>query len=127
MIEQLSHSWLCWVIILLALFCYQQLWLNFLQRAQNERTDHNLQHEFSTVLISALPLIGLLGTIVGLLECFAGIASSGANSELISSGIGSALLTTQLGLVCAIPGWLLQAWMRLPTQNNALHRYAGAK
>jgi len=120
MIEQLTHSWLCWAIVLLALACYQQLLLDYLDHgSQPESLDNNAgqqlgeyaQREFTGVLISALPLLGLLGTIIGLLECFAGIASEGASGELVSGGIADALLTTQLGLVCAIPGWLLQSWV----------------
>lgn len=123
MIEQLTGNWLCWVILMLALLCYQQLWLDyFARRAQAKNPENQTtlpvndyqNHEFASILIGALPLLGLLGTIIGLLECFAGIASQGASSELISSGIADALLTTQLGLVCAIPGWLLQAVMRKP-------------
>jgi biopolymer transport protein ExbB len=64
------------------------------------------------ILIGALPLLGLLGTIIGLLTCFKGIASYGADGALLSGGIADALLTTQLGLVCAIPGWLLQTYIR---------------
>lgn len=128
MIEQLTHNWLCWAILLLALICYQQLWLDyFAHRSQTRKlgnsgkqqaddglereSDDSIKREFSGVLIGALPLMGLLGTIIGLLDCFAGIASEGASGELVSGGIADALLTTQLGLVCAIPGWLLQAWV----------------
>ncbi|MDN3637478.1 MotA/TolQ/ExbB proton channel family protein [Simiduia curdlanivorans] len=120
MIDQLLQSRLCWVIVLLALVCYYQLWLAFLQRrgtaALSRESDQpsiqTLEHEFSAVLVNALPLLGLLGTIMGLLSCFAGIASDGASSEMVSGGIAEALLTTQLGLVCAVPGWLLLAYVR---------------
>lgn len=121
MVQQLLSNWLCWAILILALVCYQQLWSDFLtQRSSTESLKNNAKQQseshiksnFSGVLIGALPLMGLLGTIIGLLECFAGIAQEGASSELISSGIADALLTTQLGLVCAIPAWLLQAYVR---------------
>jgi len=121
MVQQLLGNWLCWAILILALVCYQQLWSDFLvQRSAatnlgndaEQQSENSIKANFSGVLIGALPLMGLLGTIIGLLECFAGIAQQGASSELISSGIADALLTTQLGLVCAIPGWLLQAYVR---------------
>ncbi|MBU2871693.1 MotA/TolQ/ExbB proton channel family protein [Colwellia sp. E2M01] len=118
MIEQIANSIICWSIIALALYCYQQLFHQYLmlnQAEANNSSEHS-QHEFTSILIGALPLLGLLGTIVGLLECFAGIASQGANSQLMSSGISDALLTTQLGLVCAVPGWLLQSWVRAQVQ-----------
>ncbi len=126
MIEQLATNWLCWVIVLLALVCYQQLWLDYfagharhksLNNAVAQQLDKVEQREFSGVLIAALPLLGLLGTIIGLLDCFAGIASNGASSELVSGGIADALLTTQLGLVCAIPGWLLQSWLQASSRK----------
>lgn len=121
MIEQLTQSWLCWAILLLALVCYQQLWLDYfsrraiakpLEHGGEQPLDQAEQRQFLGVLIGALPLLGLLGTIIGLLECFSGIASQGASSERISGGIADALLTTQLGLVCAIPGWLLLSWLQ---------------
>jgi len=116
-IEQLINSAICWAIILLAFVCYQQLFCQYLAVFNHKNNDqlsllNTRKLELSKILIGALPLIGLLGTIGGLLECFAGIASKGASSELISSGIADALLTTQLGLVCAIPGWLLHAWIQ---------------
>lgn len=126
MIEQISHNGLCWAIILLALVCYQRLWLDYLVcRSRSENLDNHAdtkvvdypQGELSGVLIGALPLIGLLGTIVGLMDCFLGIASQGGSAELVSSGIADALLTTQLGLVCAIPAWLLQCWVQASTSK----------
>ncbi len=120
MIEQITNSVICWAILLLALVCYQQIWCQYFTRFDAIPTQNNdsMNHAsisnnfaFTGILIGALPLLGLFGTIVGLLECFAGIASSGASSELMSSGIGKALLTTQLGLICAIPGWLLHSWV----------------
>jgi len=126
MIEQIRHNGICWAIILLALVCYQQLWLDyFARRAESDNLDNNIDHPigaseqgvFTAVLIAALPLLGLLGTIVGLMDCFLGIASTGASAELVSGGIADALLTTQLGLVCAIPAWLLQFWVQASTRK----------
>jgi len=115
MIEQIVNSVICWAILLLALVCYQQLWCQYLTRFENVTPNANAlitknNFAFTGILIGALPLLGLLGTIAGLLECFTGIANTGASGELVSSGIAKALLTTQLGLLCAIPGWLLQSW-----------------
>ena len=60
---------------------------------------------FLTVLISAAPLLGLLGTVAGMLITFQGMAgaSIGAPIDTISTGISKALLTTQAGLVIAAP------------------------
>jgi len=123
--EQLTQNWLCWVIVLLAVFCYQQLWSELLILRENnlniddqEVTRSQQQQEFTGTLIGVLPLLGLFGTIVGLLECFIGMASDGASSELVSSGIGDALLTTQLGITCAIPAWLLHAYVKACWQRE---------
>lgn len=115
MIEQMLSNWVCWAILGLALVCYQLLWVEFFALKGNaaHRIDTETSHTALTgILIGALPLLGLLGTIIGLLKCFAGIASYGASGALLSGGIADALLTTQLGLVCAIPGWLLQTYIR---------------
>jgi biopolymer transport protein ExbB len=123
--EQLTQNWLCWVIVFLAVFCYQQLWseLLILRKDDINIDDQEVvrsqqQQAFTEILIGVLPLLGLFGTIAGLLECFIGMASGGANSELISGGIGDALLTTQLGITCAIPAWLLHAYVKACWQRE---------
>lgn len=56
-------------------------------------------------LVAAAPLIGLLGTILGMIETFQGVSlRSGQTAELVASGISKALITTQVGLVVALPG-----------------------
>ena len=128
-------NWVCWAILALALVCYQQLCLEYLDAknranekdAEHQTIDHqnrNIKQSFSGVLIGALPLLGLLGTIMGLLDSFANIATEGANSDTVSGGIADALLTTQLGLICAIPAWLLQSYiqsyLRKPELSNSI-------
>jgi biopolymer transport protein ExbB len=59
-------------------------------------------------LLGALPLLGLLGTIIGLLSCFSQMAKGSMDiQQLLSSGIAQALLTTELGLLMVVPGWLM--------------------
>ena len=112
MINELFSNWVCWAIALLAIACYQQLFVKFLQLKTNAYADDASQEDFILILIGALPLLGLLGTIIGLLACFAGIATQGASGALLSGGISDALLTTQMGLVCAVPAWLLHNLLR---------------
>ncbi len=61
--------------------------------------------------VSASPLLGLLGTVTGMLSTFAALAS-GAGGEktmdMVAAGISEALITTETGLVIAIPGLFLQ-------------------
>jgi len=61
------------------------------------------------VLLGALttiaPLLGLLGTVVGMIETFDAVsATTGDTSMRVASGVSKALITTQFGLVIAIPG-----------------------
>lgn len=49
------------------------------------------------------PLIGLLGTVLGMIEVFGVISAQGLKYDNLSSGISEALLTTAAGLIVAIP------------------------
>jgi biopolymer transport protein ExbB len=63
---------------------------------------------FLNVLVTVSPLMGLLGTVIGMLATFKGLASgSGKTIDLVAEGISEALITTQTGLIIAIPGYLL--------------------
>ena len=55
------------------------------------------------------PLLGLLGTVVGMIESFNRISQKAAmgKSEALASGIGLSLLTTAAGLAIAIPGLVM--------------------
>lgn len=59
----------------------------------------------NTIVVVA-PLIGLLGTVTGMIETFDSLASAELFSQTggIAGGISQALFTTQLGLVVAVPG-----------------------
>ncbi len=64
---------------------------------------------FLAVLVSCAPLLGLLGTVIGMLETFGGISQGGGpdTSNAVADGISEALVTTQAGLTVALPGLLL--------------------
>lgn len=57
------------------------------------------------IVISAAPLLGLLGTVTGLIQVFSGVSSQTAMPEPTTfvSGISLAMTTTMLGLLIAIP------------------------
>ncbi len=58
--------------------------------------------------IAAAPLLGLLGTVSGMMKTFRIITQYGiGNPHLMAEGISVALLTTQAGLIVAFPGMLL--------------------
>jgi biopolymer transport protein ExbB len=58
------------------------------------------------------PLLGLLGTVFGLIHAFNDVASSGAmgRPDLLARGFGEALITTATGLVVAIPAMILHSF-----------------
>ncbi len=54
------------------------------------------------------PLLGLLGTVVGMIVAFTGLTTSGgADSDVLALGISQALITTAFGLFIAVPGLIL--------------------
>ncbi|MCB9476168.1 MAG: MotA/TolQ/ExbB proton channel family protein [Deltaproteobacteria bacterium] len=62
-----------------------------------------------SVIVRTAPLMGLLGTVIGMIETFdaLGDMSLFTQSGGIAGGISQALITTQLGLAVAIPGLLI--------------------
>ena len=66
---------------------------------------HYLERNLTTLgTIAAIsPLLGLFGTIVGMIEIFASQGTSGGNPRQLAQGISIALNTTGLGLIIAIP------------------------
>ncbi|WP_309021913.1 MotA/TolQ/ExbB proton channel family protein [Pelagicoccus sp. SDUM812002] len=63
---------------------------------------------FLAITAAASPLLGLLGTVVGLIKTFALITLYGAGApNALSAGISEALITTELGLIVAIPTLIL--------------------
>jgi len=71
------------------------------------RRQRNLERHVGTILVLAAvaPLLGLLGTVMGMIATFEAIARFGAaNARAFAAGISEALITTQFGLVVAVPG-----------------------
>ena len=58
-----------------------------------------------TALTAVAPLMGLLGTVVGMVDTFDAVAGfSGNTGGEVAGGISQALITTQVGLIVAVPG-----------------------
>lgn len=74
-----------------------------------------------TIVILA-PLVGLLGTVMGMIETFDALQSSSMFSQgtSISGGISKALFTTELGLVVAVPGLIIGKILDRKEENLAL-------
>lgn len=64
------------------------------------------------VIGSLAPLLGLLGTVMGMIAAFQQLAAAGSqvNPSVLSNGIWEALLTTAVGLIVAIPAVVALNW-----------------
>ncbi|MEX0891872.1 MAG: MotA/TolQ/ExbB proton channel family protein [Gemmatimonadota bacterium] len=80
------------------------LWL-VLEKVQDEERDGLSGGMVWLAIISVTaPLLGLLGTVIGVMVAFQGIVAGGsANIASVAPGIAEALITTAFGLVAAIP------------------------
>jgi biopolymer transport protein ExbB len=95
----------------------------------NESTQIDKFGSFVLVIAAVAPLMGLLGTVTGMIETFEVITEFGTGDpKLLSGGISAALVTTMQGLIVAIPllliGNLLSGWaqsIKDSMEQNALH------
>ncbi len=79
------------------------------------------------VIASVSPLLGLLGTVSGMIETFKMMTLFGTGEpEVVSGGISQALVTTEMGLVVAIPALILNAVLsrRAKSYYNELESFA---
>jgi len=72
------------------------------------KRDLNLNEKLIKSFVAVAPLLGLLGTVGGMIETFSSLQTMEMfkPSGGISQGISQALLTTQLGLIVAVPAML---------------------
>lgn len=72
-------------------------------------------HVLITTIVMVSPLLGLLGTVIGMIETFDSLGDMSLYSQSggIAGGISQALFTTQMGLAVSIPGLVV---------NGILHR-----
>jgi len=79
------------------------------------------------VVATAAPLMGLLGTVTGMVRTFALITVFGTgNAGKLASGISEVLVATELGLLVAIPTLVAHGFLSQRIQRNLglLERYA---
>ena len=63
-------------------------------------------------IVAGAPLLGLLGTVIGMIKIFAVVATAGSSiNEQLSAGISQALITTATGLVIAIPALFIHSYL----------------
>ena len=115
-----------WVIICTGLFAYSLIFDALFSRHQSQWC-HTIQPRLNIieVCLAVLPLLGLLGTIMGLLQTFADMAMQHVDfNSMIAGGVGTALGTTQLGLLLAVPGLLMHRYLHRNAEKlQAQSRY----
>jgi biopolymer transport protein TolQ len=97
------------------------LWL-VLEKVQDEERDAASGGLIWLSVIAVVsPLLGLLGTVLGVMNSFHGVARMGsANIAAVAPGIAEALMTTAFGLVAAIPAAIAYNYF-----VNRLDRFSG--
>ena len=76
---------------------------------------HRLERYLNTLgtIASAAPLLGLLGTVIGMIEIFGSQApTGGTNPTMLAHGISVALYNTAFGLIVAIPSLMFYRYFR---------------
>ena len=84
---------------------------------------HGLERYLNSLgtIASAAPLLGLLGTVIGMIEIFGSQAPTGGNNPaLLAHGISIALYNTAFGLMIAIPALMFYRYFRRRVDSYAL-------
>jgi biopolymer transport protein ExbB len=90
--------------------------------AERELVGLERRLEVLSVIAHVTPLIGLLGTVVGMIEAFIAIESQGGgpvDQSVLSGGIWKALLTTAAGLTVAIPVYVVYRVLQARVARHA--------
>ena len=103
------------------------MWL-VLQKVQDEERDTlSAGLVWLSVIAVVSPLMGLLGTVIGIMDSFMGVTASGsANIGAVAPGIAEALIATAVGLVAAIPAAIAYNYFvtRLNSFSSELEGFA---
>jgi biopolymer transport protein ExbB len=79
------------------------------------RVIHDLERYLTVLgtIASIAPLLGLLGTVLGMIEIFSAFMGAGmANAPMLAGGIAKALITTAAGLIVAIPALFFHRYLQ---------------
>ena len=87
-----------------------------LESVTYEKTDRYLNQlsahlDYLGVIIGLSPMLGLLGTITGIMGTFSSMTGQLQNTAGVTAGLAEALITTIFGLVIAITGMLVHAYL----------------
>ncbi len=73
------------------------------------------------IVVGVSPLLGLVGTIYGLIALFAGLGTTGlSDNNVLASGIALALNATLLGLITAIPSLIAWSYYNKKVESHAV-------
>jgi biopolymer transport protein ExbB len=100
------------------------------QTALDELTDMERGLRAIESTVQAAPMLGLLGTVVGMIEAFAKLSQStgAADPAVLAGGIWTALLTTAIGLAIAVFFYFVSMWLegRIARERAAMERLISA-
>ena len=83
------------------------------EASTEEVTSYMKPIDYLSIIGATAPMLGLLGTVSGMIKAFQTIGSTGMGKpELLAANIGEALMTTATGLVIAIPAMLCYYYFR---------------
>lgn len=103
-------------LLLMTAYKYKDLNREGLESKLNETSSEvrfNLERNLTMLgtIATISPLLGLLGTVVGMIVAFTGLTASGSpDSDVLALGISQALITTAFGLSIAVPGLVLHKY-----------------
>lgn len=83
----------------------------------------HLQRAYPIAIVATLaPLLGLLGTVIGMIESFEMVAIAGSmgDASVLAGGISKALVTTATGLIIAVPALGVYHYFRSRTLNHGM-------
>lgn len=73
-------------------------------------------------LVVLCPLLGLLGTVTGMIEVFETLAvHGGGNARAMASGVSKATLPTMAGMVAALSGLFVSSWLQRRAEHERTH------
>lgn len=75
----------------------------------NERLNANMT--LIKTFISLLPLLGLLGTVTGMVQVFEAMTFSGGNARSMAAGVSAATIPTMSGMVATLSGVFANTWL----------------
>ena len=96
--------------------------LRYSMEVSGREVAHGLEKNLSTLatIASAAPLLGLLGTVIGMIDIFGSQAPGTSNPAQLAQGISMALYNTAFGLIVAIPALMFWRFLRARVEAYVL-------